>query len=265
VRATLESAVWWRRTPDAETTLVCIGHAGAGAAPFYSWRDTLVDGVDLCAIRLPGRETRLASPPLDSMAAVVGEVLDAVAARATRRYAFFGHCSGAIIAFETARAVRRLGLAPPDRLLLTPHPAPVTLSAARAEAEGRLQEELRARLVRLGATDTAVLANPELFALVRPALEADLRLVDEYEYCREAPLEVPITLFVGAREREYLSVDADQWAVEAAPGLEVVEVPTSHVFAGAAWTELARFVGAALCGTRRAELTNSSEPVRGGP
>ena len=39
--------------------LFCFPHAGSGAAQFRPWADLMPPDVELCAVRLPGRETRL--------------------------------------------------------------------------------------------------------------------------------------------------------------------------------------------------------------
>src|SRR5205823_14110857 len=57
-----------------------------------------------------------------------------------------------------------------------------------------------ARLRELGGTPEAVLANPELLALLLPMLRADFELCDSYRYRPREPLRCPILVFGGERD-----------------------------------------------------------------
>ncbi|NEQ98651.1 MAG: putative thioesterase, partial [Cyanothece sp. SIO2G6] len=48
--------------PQPKLSLFCFSPAGAGATFFRQWPALLPHGINLWAIRLPGRETRLREP-----------------------------------------------------------------------------------------------------------------------------------------------------------------------------------------------------------
>ncbi|MCA9540674.1 MAG: hypothetical protein KC620_17365, partial [Myxococcales bacterium] len=50
--------------PQATRRLICLPHAGGGSAAFARWRGALPADIELSALRLPGRETRLSERPL---------------------------------------------------------------------------------------------------------------------------------------------------------------------------------------------------------
>src|SRR3954447_26751260 len=90
-------------TPGAShpVSLICIPHAGAGAALYYPWRP-LSQVASLWAVRFPGRENRLAEPALTSIHAMADALAASVAKIPARAMVLFGHCSGALVAYELA-------------------------------------------------------------------------------------------------------------------------------------------------------------------
>src|SRR5207249_4459818 len=148
---------------------------------------------------LPGRETRSAETPFDSMPALIRALADAIQPYPKERFAFFGHSMGAIVAFELTRELRRRG---------QPQPAALIVSAARAPqfrlnwtpppepGERDFLDELR----RLEGVPAAILENSEALRLVLPALRADARLYRNYIYMPAEPLDIPIVAYRGAAD-----------------------------------------------------------------
>src|SRR5258708_37682960 len=94
--------------PEANLRLFCFPFAGAGASVFFPWAKALAHlSVELRCIQYPGRENRLQEEPLDSVTEMVSGIAGALAPSLSRPFAFFGHSLGALIAFETARQLRR--------------------------------------------------------------------------------------------------------------------------------------------------------------
>ena len=103
--------------PDAPLRLFCFPHAGGAASAYFAWGAAL-DGVDVAAVQLPGREGRLAESPETDMATLLDRLAGALAATLDGRpFAFFGHslrvCGARLCA---RRGGRRFPLPP------TPHP-----------------------------------------------------------------------------------------------------------------------------------------------
>jgi medium-chain acyl-[acyl-carrier-protein] hydrolase len=188
--------VRWTQPDEARLRLYCLGRAGAGATPFRPWEELVGPGVELCAVRLPGRENRIREPPLASAAAVVEELSAVVAEDAETPFALFGHCAGALVMFELARALRHRGLPSPSALFVGEQVAP---AAAGPPGDGELtRADLLRRLEALGGTEAKLLGSDEFLALMEPALRADFRLVDTYAYEPGPPLDTPITVLASA-------------------------------------------------------------------
>lgn len=202
--------VRWTQPAEPRLRLYCLGRAGAGATPFRPWEELVGPDVELCAFRLPGRENRIREAPLASAAAVVEELAAVVADDAETPFALFGHCAGALVVFELARALRRQGLPSPVALFVGEQVAPAT---AGPPGDGKLtRDDLLRRLEALGGTDGKLLRSDEFLALMEPALRADFRLVDTYAYEPERPLHLPISVLAGAERAEVDALTA--WRAE---------------------------------------------------
>jgi medium-chain acyl-[acyl-carrier-protein] hydrolase len=202
--------VRWTQPDEARLRLYCLGRAGAGATPFRTWEELVGPGVELNAVRLPGRENRVREAPLSSAAAIVEELSPVVASDGETPFALFGHCFGALVMFELARALRRRGLPSPSALFVGEQIAPAT---AGPPGDGELtRDDLLRRLEELGGTEAKLLRSEEFLALMEPALRADFRLADTYAYEPEPPLDTPIAVYAAAERTELDALLA--WRVE---------------------------------------------------
>jgi surfactin synthase thioesterase subunit len=234
--------VWWRIEETPRVRLFCFPSAGRGAAPFRQWGQWLPAGVELGALRLPGREQRIKEPAVDDMRRLAREVAVALEPLTDVSFCLFGHCFGALLAFEVARELRRADLPTPSRLLVAALIGP----SAKAPSSGDAELDVRERLRRLGGTDPAILAHRQLFNLIRPAVEADFRLTDHYRYELEPPLDVPITVAAGTADVHVEEAVLKTWQVETTFELDVRLLPADHFFSDSGWEQLARAVGAAV-------------------
>jgi medium-chain acyl-[acyl-carrier-protein] hydrolase len=200
---------------DNSRALICIPQGGSGANAFRSWGKTLRDVATVWAVCLPGREHRLAETPLSSIEAMaeslVSPVLDLPAADLT----LFGHCSGALIAYELAHRLaadsdrggqpRRVRLVVSSQL--SPMASSVAVAAAAAAAAatagpqatgGYSIPELVHRLRELGGTPPEVLDSAEFMELLAPMIRADFQASDGYRWPdgRE-PLDLPVVALGG--------------------------------------------------------------------
>jgi surfactin synthase thioesterase subunit len=221
---------------EAPVSLVCIPWGGAGAASFRSWIPFFPPNVRLLAVRFPGRESRLRECPTEDMAEAVRMISEEVPS--SGRIALFGHCVGALVAFEVARRITQMG------------PELVHLFVA-SQVSPRLQRDvppisdLRSELRRLGATPAAVLENDELLALLAPAIQADRTMSRLYAYRDRGRLDVPITVFTG-ETAGYDRSELDAWGAETSATLRVVQVGGGHMLLGDSWLQVAKSVAEQL-------------------
>jgi surfactin synthase thioesterase subunit len=181
--------------PQAPIQLFCLPHAGAGASAYARWPQAVGADAEVHAFIPPGRERRHAEQPGVDPAAVAA----AVAARADRPFALFGHSLGGRVAFEVVRELRRTGRRLPVRLLVSgctpPDEGPTgDIYEGLSELD---DERMLERLVGTGNIPDEILAEPELVAMLLPAFRSDFGWLDTYVYHDEPPLPVPISTFAG--------------------------------------------------------------------
>ena len=89
-------AVCYRKTGiEPSLRLFCLPYAGGSASVFRDWPDRLPKSVEVCAIQLPGRETRLSEPAFTRLHPLVQELAQALLPSLDRPFAFFGYSVGA--------------------------------------------------------------------------------------------------------------------------------------------------------------------------
>jgi len=190
----------------------------------------LAPAVAVLAVRLPGRDTRLAESPRTRVLDLVRELAGALTPSLGERYALFGYSLGALIAFELARELRRRGVPAPTHFFACSRRAPFL-----PEKDGRIHDLpdgafVEAVATRYGAVPAEVAAEPELMSLLLPALRADFEMLETYEYRDEEPLDCPITAMAGwedplATEREIVG-----WERETRAAFSIRRFPGGHFF-----------------------------------
>jgi surfactin synthase thioesterase subunit len=79
-----------------------------------------------------------------------------------------------------------------------------------------------------GATTATMPADPELLALVRPALRADFTALAHFAWRATAALPCPITAFRGVDDPVATAADVDAWAMHTADAFVRIDVPGDH-------------------------------------
>ncbi len=186
------------RRPAAGVRLYCFPHSGGSPGEYMQWSE-LMPAVEVWAVQLPARGSRLHEQPVWSMSELVEAFLEDVELEPP--FAFFGHSLGALVAFETARALRAAGRELPSALLLSacepphatvPDPHMRTLS----------DEQLIAWVTeRYGALPAELLAEPALLELLLPATRSDLTIYHEYAHVPGPALDMPTLVMGGDRDR----------------------------------------------------------------
>jgi len=202
----------WTRSGSVAQRLICFPHAGAGAAAFQAWSALLPPHIELCALRLPGREQLVRGTPFQRLAPLIDWAIDVLTPMLAHPCVFFGHSLGALIAFDLARELRRRKLPSPQGLLVSGHRAP-QLPRRQPPLAGLPDSEFIARVEALGGTPvTEAFAHPELRSLILPALRADFAILENYTYTDAPPFEFSLCIYGGADDPLVPVEDLAPWA-----------------------------------------------------
>jgi medium-chain acyl-[acyl-carrier-protein] hydrolase len=171
----------------------------------------LPETIEIWTVHLPGRERRIAEPPIPNIHELVAAAAEGLEDVLHGRFAFFGHSMGALLSFELARRLRRARLTMPLCLAVSGFGAP-HLPSVRAPSGHLPDAEFIAELQRLKGTPPGVLDNPELIELLLPVLRADFLAVETYRFSAESALPCPIFAYGGVADVEVPLDQLQRWA-----------------------------------------------------
>jgi medium-chain acyl-[acyl-carrier-protein] hydrolase len=215
--------------PQAEVRLFFFPYAGGGSAAYAGWRGLFPAGVEMHAICLPGRESRLREPPLSRLGALVEALDQALVPLLDLPFAFFGHSLGALVSFELARRLRRRSRAGPLHLFVSGCRAPQS-ERRRSPKHGLADAAFIAALQALNGTPRAVLEDAELMQCFLPSLRADFTMFETYSYANEAPLVCPIVAFGGLQDPEIDEGELTGWKCQTSASFAHYMFAGDHFF-----------------------------------
>ena len=230
--------VRFKPTQTARLRLVCFPYAGGGAASYRPWVSHFPSSVEVCAIKLPGREDRIREAPRERLSELLPLLASVIASHADIPFAFFGHSMGALMCFELARELRRQHLPEPVHLFISAFRAPqrpASLSETHRLPEAEFIKEVGQRW---GGIPEAIRNEPELLALLLPTLRADLALVETYTYIPEPPLACPISSFGGQDDRTAGQAILSEWQQQTTGMFTLTMFAGNHFFLQSAREEL---------------------------
>jgi surfactin synthase thioesterase subunit len=222
----------WLIGPDsskAPIRLFAFPHAGGAASVFRQWNSVLAPRIDSYGVQLPGRETRFIEPRLTHFSTAIQAIADALLPSLDRPFAFFGHSLGGLLAFETARYLRRLNAPLPLHLFVSGCSAPQVRKPI--EEYSKLSDAGFIQAVqKFGGIPNELLQNAELLELFLPILRADFDLLETYRYVQETSLDCPITAFGGLGDAEAPQSELAEWNVHTTKTFRLRMFSGDHFF-----------------------------------
>lgn len=226
---------------ESHSLIFCLPHSGAGTSAFRGWENALPRGIEIAAVRLPGREQRFREPP----DLHPEEIATVIAARADRPYAIFGHSLGARLGFEVIRVLRRRGARLPTRLYVAAaRPPDVEDTIARVVEYD--DEQCVSALIELIGAPAVLRDDPELRELYLPILRSDLGWLHTAVYQPEAPLPVPLVALAGAADTQCGPAAMLGWARHTSACFRLHTMPGGHFFPQAKTTHLTSMMASDL-------------------
>lgn len=208
---TAENLVKLTEPESPVARLICFPHAGAGAVTFRPWIKHVRNDIELIAVRLPGREKLFDQSPVSDLIPISRSIGDLVSKMATATpVGLFGYCSGAFLAFETARQMTE-DQAPPVMLAACSQLAPHQ-NASNSKVHDLPAEQLRDFLRAIGGTDPLVIEHDEFWSITEPAIRADYRAAETYSTGPEPRITCDVLAFRGTEDDEVSPELMGAWA-----------------------------------------------------
>jgi surfactin synthase thioesterase subunit len=222
---------WIRRfhpAPDRPVRLVLLPHAGGSASFYLPLSEALSAQVDVLTIQYPGRLDRLSEPCPSTIEEFTTGVLAELVPWLDRPTVLFGHSMGAAVAFEVAGRLEREHDQVPRHLVVSGRrePADDRDETVHLRDDDGLLDEVAA----LSGTDPRVFAEPELRAMILPALRADYRAIETYTYRPGPPLRCPILALTGGADPRVSVEEAGRWRDYTTGQFDLEIFPGGHFY-----------------------------------
>ncbi|GAA0324517.1 alpha/beta fold hydrolase [Streptomyces polychromogenes] len=230
---TAQRELWLRQYhpgPDDGPLLVCFPHAGGSATAFRPLSADLSAHTAVRAVQYPGRQDRHTEAPATRLGALADAVSVVLAAETGRPLVLYGHSMGALVAYETAlRLQDRYPAAAPVGLVVSGAQAPGvprTDGVHRRDDDGVI-EEIR----KLNGTAPELLADPDVRAMILPAVRGDYEALETYRARPDAPrLDCPVSVLIGTEDTQTTQEGALRWQETTAAGFGLRGFPGGHFF-----------------------------------
>jgi medium-chain acyl-[acyl-carrier-protein] hydrolase len=211
------------RAAGGEVRLICLPALGAGVAPYAQWHRILPAWVESLPVRLPGTEARATERPIATLDSLVAELYEQQSHLTPRPTALLGHCFGAVLAFELARAMSVHGHAP---TLLWVHAQVAPAAVARLPVSSADPWE---RFCAYAVVPQRLRANASMKRLLVPVLTAQFAILDDYcAPAADTELDVPLVASRGADDQVVGDADLAGWMKATRAGAELLTFPGGH-------------------------------------
>lgn len=199
----LDRWVPYRSDGPVGCRVFCFPHAAGNATFYRPLRQAMAGEIDFCPIELPGRAARIGERPIPDIDVLLDTLARTIQPLMAVPFAFFGHSTGAAIAYQAARRLRAADGRRAVHLFVSARAA-AGLGRSDPPLHTLSDGALRSALQRYGGTPDAVLACDELITALLPTMRADLALADlalaDSSAGTKERLVCPITAFGGAAD-----------------------------------------------------------------
>jgi len=214
-----------------KTKLICLPYAGAGAVPYETLRE-LGPLINPVILPLPGRVER---DRMMGLLSLVRKIIEAHQSIFTPPFALFGHGTGAWLAYELARELRRRRLPGAQHLFVSAARAP-QLPDTRPPLHTLSNERLFQNLASLGNNSARFTTDPTHRSTFLDLVRADLAMIETYLHPAEPALDIPITAFMGRKDPQLTREEIEAWGqlttgvfqIQIWDGGHSIEFPTSE-------------------------------------
>jgi len=209
--------------------LFCFPFGGGGASFYRTWTKGLPPDLELCAVQLPGRESRLREEPYTRLMPLVEALSGIIETFLDTPFAFFGHSMGALISFELTRQLRRENKNSPIHLFVSGRRAP-QIESHDLPKHNLPKSEFIKELGDYNGTPELILQEPELLDIFLPCLRADFSIIETYIHEYEEPIDCPITAFGGIHDSKTKFEDLAAWRANTNLEFRLKMFPGDHFY-----------------------------------
>ncbi|HLZ60661.1 MAG TPA: thioesterase domain-containing protein [Ktedonosporobacter sp.] len=214
--------------------LICFPPAAGLSYFFARWPKYLPESIEVCSLELSNREQRLEQTACNNLPALCAALAETLYDQLDRPCAFFGHCLGSLLAFETARLLHTSYGVLPAQLFLAGLPAPHTLERLINKIThwlGLPDDEMVSAVLPSGNETVAqLLQYPAFIQNTAPLLRRDLTMLVHFQPLAGAALPCPLFLFGGWNDHFADTDELAAWECQTTGECSLKMFPGDHLF-----------------------------------
>jgi len=185
--------------PGCRFRLFCLPFAGSGASLYAQWEKYLDDDIEICAIQLPGRESRRNECLCRDCRTIVSELCDAIGELLDKPFAIFGYSMGGILAYELTNLIYDRYHKKPCKLFMSA--STLFREKRKLEISEMDDSELTAYMERSGGVPEPVLHDCRFCREYFPIIRNDYSMIEHYHFnYRKVPCD--IVAFASKEDKE---------------------------------------------------------------
>ncbi|OGV25300.1 MAG: hypothetical protein A3F18_07020 [Legionellales bacterium RIFCSPHIGHO2_12_FULL_37_14] len=216
-----------RTSTAAEVNLICFPCGGGGASTFCSWQ-SLAAKVNIWALKLPGRESRMTEAPLTSATTLIKYIIDALSPTLTMPFIFYGHSMGAGLAFQVILQLQKSKQSLPKLLIASGREPP---HCNYSHSVSHLEDHaLIAYLQELGGISGTIPNDKIFIKQYLTKIRADYQLNSSIPNVTPMPLPIMISIINGYDDPLVKAEKLPQWAKHTNYSLHSRMLPGGHFF-----------------------------------
>lgn len=227
--------------------LFCFPYAGGSSTAYARWQRLLSKNIELRAIELPGRGTRIEEQLKDSIEEMVDDAYSIIEKELDFPFAFFGHSMGCVIAYELCFRVFEQKGKKPVHAFFSGKKAP-HLSEQEESLYNLPEEVFRSKIVNLGGTPVEILKYPELLDFFMPILRSDFKAIESYKFNHgNDDLGCDITI-LGGKQDNMTFFEISEWNRLTTRNCKIHMFNGGHFFINDNYVDIIRIINYVLTG-----------------
>ncbi|EGR2301708.1 thioesterase II family protein [Vibrio parahaemolyticus] len=200
-----------RKNSSATFRLICFSYAGGSAGVYQHYHNLLHPCLEIVAIQLPGRASRLRDKLLKDWSEMRAFIQKELASLSNMPYILFGHSFGTRLVSEYAKHQSELGN-PPQHMFCSGARA-LHIRNGLPPIHQLCDDEFLEKLVQMGGTPSEVVENKQLMSLLIPMLRADFSLSHSHSFPVARHFDCPATIIYGDKDERTTYETVQAWQV----------------------------------------------------
>ncbi|MGC4019650.1 MAG: thioesterase domain-containing protein [Muricomes sp.] len=209
--------------------LLCFIFDGGSASYFAPWKYKISDDINLIPILYPAREKRREEKMYENMEVFLEKLVVSLEKIFRGQYAFFGYCSGAVLAYETAALARALYGTEPVYGMIISSEAPEYLPGTVPVCTDQNKEELfYSHMSGLPTISKEMLHDKVFLNYYAPLITSDYDLLRTYSYREHEKFTCDFDVVMSPEDEKVERKKIEEWGKLTDGATTIFEKPGGH-------------------------------------